>query len=183
MVNVFIDIESSGEVVSDAYKFTAPFDNDDFKAVAFEVPSSYIKVGSEDFGISANVDEDAGEGATAEGGDSDAKRVIDVVHTFALEQSPILGDKATFKGFIAGYMKNVLLPKVPESDVAAFKANATKLIQKMLVEFGNAEIYVPETAAEMEDPTLAIPIYAYWKDGEDAPRFIFFKHALKEVKY
>ena len=40
-----------------------------------------VSKGGEDFGVAANVDEDAGEGATADGGEA-AEMVIDIVDGF-----------------------------------------------------------------------------------------------------
>lgn len=75
---VFIDILSDVDIATDSYPQSPEADG-----AILAIESKRITVGNDDFGIGANVDEDAEEGATADGG-SDAKTVINLVHAHQL---------------------------------------------------------------------------------------------------
>ncbi|EZG67154.1 translationally-controlled tumor-like protein [Gregarina niphandrodes] len=180
MVQVFIDVSCGSELVSDGYPMAPAFENPEFEQVAFEVKSRMTVKGGEDFGISCNVDEDAGEGATGDG-EQAVEKVNDIVDAFQLVS--LGSDKKFFKGYFASYMKSVLLPAVPEAEVAEFKTKIQSLFVKMMAEFENGELFQAEKANESEDPLKCMPIFAYWAGEEEAPRFVFFKHGLKVEKY
>lgn len=177
MVNVFIDKQTGDEIVSDAYALLPPFELKETELVSFEACSRYVRKGAEDFGISMNVDEDAAEGATGDGGDNAGERVLDLVDSFKLTKMEMT--KKEFQGMFAAYMKT-LMEKVEADKLPAWKASISALFKKMQAEFDNAEIYVSENGINSDTP---MPIYAYWKGEEEAPRFIYLKDSLKEVKY
>ncbi|RNF00178.1 IgE-dependent histamine-releasing factor, partial [Trypanosoma rangeli] len=73
--------------------------------IVYMLKGSYIEVGGEDYGISANVDEDAGEGAVGDVDDS-KKQVIDVVHNNRYTETNY--DKNSYMAHIRSYMKQLL---------------------------------------------------------------------------
>eukprot|EP01057_Protomagalhaensia_wolfi_P000405 Protomagalhaensia_wolfi_Nauph_80__404@NODE_1223_length_1648_cov_202_423244_g941_i0_p2_GENE_NODE_1223_length_1648_cov_202_423244_g941_i0NODE_1223_length_1648_cov_202_423244_g941_i0_p2_ORF_typecomplete_len182_score46_10TCTP/PF00838_17/2e28DUF469/PF04320_14/3_6e02DUF469/PF04320_14/0_93_NODE_1223_length_1648_cov_202_423244_g941_i0189734 len=181
MVEVYTDKKSGKDVCSDAYRAQAPFDKEEFNLVAFEVKARMRVKGQEDYGISANVDEDAEAGTSGAGGDSTEERVVDLVDAFQLMDSGL--DKKLFQAYIMNYVKKVLTPEMKAEDVNAWKAALSGLVKEMLSRFKDAEIYFCESYVEADDPSVVMPIYSYWVDGEDAPRFIYFKDGLKSQKY
>jgi len=101
--------------------------------VVYAVPGRYIEIGGEDYGLASNVDEDAEEGATAEGGDNGKQKVIDIIHNYRLVETNY--DKKSYMGYIKGYMKSVL-EKIKasgnEERAAAFTAGAQTFVKKVL---------------------------------------------------
>ncbi len=77
------------------------------------VPGKYIEIGNEDYGVSSNVDEDAAEGATAEGEESKVQKVIDIVYNNRLTETSFT--KASYMAYIKGYMK-ALMEKIKAKD-------------------------------------------------------------------
>ena len=143
--------------------------------IVYVIKGKYISVGGEDFGISANVDEDAGEGATADGMEDSQSKVVDVVHFNRLQET--MYDKKSYTAYVKGYMKT-LVEKLQESDptrVDAFKAGAQTFIKKVLSEFDEYQFFTGESM----DPE-GITVLAKW-DNEDA-YFYFFKDGLKGEK-
>lgn len=181
MVNVFIDKSCNREVVSDAYRQLPPFEMEELHDVAFEVKCRYMNKGQEDFGISHNQDEDA-EGAGGDaGGESGGERILDVVDSFSLVESPM--DGKVFQQYFANYMKNVLLPTIPDENKTSWKASMQKLYGQIKSKLADGTFYFSSGTAEMDDPSQAHPIFGYWVGEEEAPRLIFIKDGLKEVKY
>jgi hypothetical protein len=121
---IYIDILSDTDVASDSYKTS-----DEAKGAVMAIESKRIQIGGDDVGVSANVDEDAAEGAVADGGDSDIKTVINIVHSHQLQ--PIELSKKEFKSAQKAYWKSL---------VSKMKEKRDKLI------FGSAEI--PEDKEE-----------------------------------
>lgn len=178
---VYTDVFTNDEVISDSYKQQAPFSQSDLADVAFEVESRRVTKGDEDYGISANVDEDAGEGATAEGG-ADASTVIDIVDKFALEEYSM--KKNDFKAYIKGYMGHLMkyLEANSVDRVSIFKAGIAGLVKKVLEEWDSVEVYMCPNYCDYAPESKAMPIIAYYKGEETSPRFIFMKDGLKEMK-
>ena len=120
----------------------------------------------------------------------DSEVIFDQLHAAAFQGTPlgrtILGPSENIKSItrdhLQNYIKTVLMPKAP-SDNASWKSSMQTLFKKMLSEFDNADIYFSEGAQELEDNSRAMPIFAYYFESETAPRFIFFKAGVKEVKY
>eukprot|EP01055_Gregarina_sp_Pseudo9_P002972 Gregarina_sp_Pseudo_9__2971@NODE_3182_length_726_cov_605_187773_g2903_i0_p1_GENE_NODE_3182_length_726_cov_605_187773_g2903_i0NODE_3182_length_726_cov_605_187773_g2903_i0_p1_ORF_typecomplete_len182_score58_46TCTP/PF00838_17/2_2e30_NODE_3182_length_726_cov_605_187773_g2903_i097642 len=181
MVEVYTDKHSGKDVCSDAYMPLAPFGKDEYKLVAFEVKTRMKAKGGEDFGIAHNEDEDAEGGAGGAGGDSAVEKVVDLVDSFTLEQAGL--DKKLFTSYWMNYVKQVLTVEQKAEDMAAWKAAINALSKDMLANFKDADIYFCEGAYDAADPTKVMPIYCYWKEGEETPRFIFFKDGLKSTKY
>eukprot|EP00760_Papus_ankaliazontas_P008470 PhM_4_TR13834/c0_g1_i1/m.15669 len=140
--------------------------------VVYVMKGKYVTKGAEDFGISANVDEDAAEGATAEGAESGGEKVIDVVDQNRLSETAF--DKASFLAWAKGYMKDVK-GKLEESNpdrVAAFQAGAQTFIKKLLGQFDEYQFFM---SSDAEGEGIVIP--CIW-EGETA-KFLYFKDGLK----
>eukprot|EP01054_Gregarina_sp_Poly1_P000159 Gregarina_sp_Poly_1__158@NODE_1035_length_5289_cov_139_924933_g719_i0_p3_GENE_NODE_1035_length_5289_cov_139_924933_g719_i0NODE_1035_length_5289_cov_139_924933_g719_i0_p3_ORF_typecomplete_len180_score37_96TCTP/PF00838_17/7_9e29_NODE_1035_length_5289_cov_139_924933_g719_i043064845 len=179
MVEVYTDKRAAKDVCSDAFQALAPFGNDKYKSVAFEVKTRMRVKGGEDYGIAHNDDED-GEGGA--GGDATVEKVVDLIDAFQLCPAG-LDDKKLFTSYVSNYVKKVLTPEMKAENVDEWKSAIQGLVKEMLTNFKDADIYFCEAAHEVDDPTLVMPLYAYWKEGEEAPRFIFFKDGLKTTKY
>ena len=138
--------------------------------VVYTITGKWIEIGGEDFGIGNNVDEDAAEGATAEGADSGKTRVINVVNQNRLSETSF--DKKSYMAYIKSYMKR-LKEKLDESDPArsaAFMAGAQTFVKKVIGEFDEYQFFLPESNADDGIVVLAKwvgeeAIFYYWKDG------------------
>eukprot|EP00386_Alphamonas_edax_P012901 GDKI01040028.1.p2 GENE.GDKI01040028.1~~GDKI01040028.1.p2 ORF type:complete len:177 (+),score=87.05 GDKI01040028.1:36-566(+) len=176
-MKVFKDAFTGDELMSDSYKHQAPFGDDAFADVAFEVTGKFVVKGAEDFGISANVDEDAAEGATADGG-ADVQKVIDIVDGFKYVETGFT--KAEFGTYIKGYMvrvKKYLEEKKPDR-VDAFMKGAQTLVKKILSQYSDFQFFMGESM----DAEAGL-VYAYYPEDAESPNFIYFKDGLKEEKY
>lgn len=91
---------SDADIATDSYPQTEEADG-----AVIGIESKRITVGDEDFGIGANVDEDAEEGATAESG-SEAKTVINLVNAHQLQEIKL--KKKEFKAAQKSYWKALL---------------------------------------------------------------------------
>jgi hypothetical protein len=138
--------------------------------VVYEVQGKWIEIGGEDFGISANVDDEAAEGATAEGQDNGKTRVINVVNQNRLAETSY--DKKSYMAYIKGYMKK-LKERLDENDAArsaAFMAGAQTFVKKVIAEFDEYQFFLPESQSDEGIIILAKWVgedafFYYWKDG------------------
>lgn len=178
---VYTDIFTDDEVISDSYKQCAPFDQPNLSDAAFEVESRRITKGDEDYGISANVDEDAAEGATGENC-NDVATVIDIVDKFSLQEYTMT--KGDFKAYIKGYMGHLMKKLGAERPdrLAVFKDGVANLVKKVLEEWDTVELYMGTNYMEYAPEHKALPIIGYYKGEETSPRFIFMKDGLREIK-
>ena len=148
----------------------------------FIVKGRYIEIGEEDFGISANVDEDADEGATGEGTDSKRQKVVDVVHNNALTETSF--EKPAYMAYIKGYLKNLIekLKELGKSDeeVKEFQGNAQAFIKKVITSFDDWQFFYPDMSSDDADYDTAMVILCKW-EGE-TPFFYYFKEGLKAEK-
>lgn len=180
-MKIYIDIFTDDEVVSDSYKQVAPFDEEPLLDVAFEVSSRLITKGDEDYGIAANADADAEEGATGESG-SNVEQVIDIVDKFSLQEQYM--DKKSFMAYIKKYIKHICdhLEKSNPSRLDAFKSNGANLVKKIIGCFDDCTIYIGENASDAFAEFKALPVIARYAGEEPTPRFIFFIDGLREEK-
>ena len=70
-----------------------------------------------------------------------------------------------------------ILPKIPEDEQDAFKKRVTPGVKRLA---GMAKELQVFTGPSM-DPDATM-VFAYYKEGADAPTFVYFKDALKAVK-
>lgn len=114
-----------------------------------------------------------------EGGVEDAaETVIDIVSSFNLSETSLT--KKDFTTYIKGYLKRVIeyLQENNPSRVDSFKTESAALVKKILGSFDDYQFYMSES-----NDFEASLVYAYYKDEETAPRFIYLKDGLKEEKY
>ncbi len=100
-MRVWKDIISGDEMVSDSFAYTELYDG-----AALEFKARFVtKKENDDCGVAANVDEDAEEGAKAEGGNDNTVTVIDIVDALRLQEISL--DKKGFMSYVKGYLKAV----------------------------------------------------------------------------
>eukprot|EP00914_Ancora_sagittata_P014638 GHVO01028682.1.p2 GENE.GHVO01028682.1~~GHVO01028682.1.p2 ORF type:complete len:182 (+),score=42.97 GHVO01028682.1:748-1293(+) len=181
-MKVYKDIFSNDEMISDSYVQLAPFEKDELLDVAFEVVSRRVKKGGEDFGISANVDEDAEEGAVGDASQN-SETVIDVTDAFKMQ--PTSFSKKEFGAYVKAYMGHVKakLAETNPDRVTPFISGAQTLIKEILGKFDEFEFYFGESGFEHLDDCQAALVFSYYKGEEETPRFIFIKDGLVEEKY
>jgi len=146
----------------------------------YKVVGKYIEIGNEDYGLASNVDEDADEGATAEGTESKKQRVIDIVYHNRLTETTF--DKPAFMAYIKGYMKN-LMEKIKAKDeeyAKTFAANAQAFVKTVVGDLDNWQFFYPDMSDDNADYETATVIYCKW-EGE-TPYFYYFKDGLKAEK-
>ena len=167
-MKIFKDIFSGSEVLCDNDKPLAMEDN-----IVFTFKGKYVEIGGEDYGISANVDEDAAEGATGDGTADGKTRVVDVVHNNRYTETSY--DKASYTAHVKGYMKKILEGIPEEADKKTFQANAATFFKKVLKNFDDYQFFIP--AGNEEDPDNGMIVLCRW-DNDDAI-FYFWKDGLK----
>lgn len=164
-MKIYKDIFTGDEIVCDD---NMPLPVQD--GVVYTKKGKYIEIGGEDYGISANVDEDAAEGATADGGESGKTRVINVVNANRYTETGF--DKKSFMAYIKGYMKKVKdhLEEHKPDRVAEFQAGATTFVKKVVAEFDDFQFYLPES--QTDDGMVILSkweeedcVFYYWLDG------------------
>jgi len=146
--------------------------------VVYEVVGKYIEIGGEDYGMAANVDEDADEGATAEATAEEKKKVIDVIHYYNLAETSF--DKKSFVAYIKGYMKSlndVVKEKQGDEEAAKFQAGAQSFVKKIIGSFDDWQFFYNNS---VEDYDAAMCVACKW-EGE-TPKFYFWAHGLKSEK-
>ncbi|ESS64861.1 putative translationally controlled tumor protein (TCTP) [Trypanosoma cruzi] len=166
-MRIFKDILTNAEVVCDNDR---PMDVEG--EIVYVVKGSYIEVGGEDYGIAANVDEDAGEGAKGEVDDS-RQRVVDVVHNNRYTETSY--DKNSYMAHIRGYMKQLLERIEDEEEKKKFQANAAAFVKRVIKEIDEYQFFIPE--GNEEDPDNGMIVLCKW-DGE-VPYFYYWKDGVK----
>lgn len=171
-MKVFKDTFTKDELMSDSYKPTSPFDDATLDDVAFEVQSARVQKGGEDYGIADN-DEEGGGGL----GDA-VETVIDVVDAFKYTSVPM--SKKDFGAYIKGYMVRVKkhLEENKPDRVDPFMKGAQSLVKKILSQYDDFDFYLGES---LDAEAYLVP--SYYKDGDEAPRFIYLLDGVIEEKY
>ncbi|KAL8451027.1 hypothetical protein Emed_002237 [Eimeria media] len=170
-MKVYKCVFSGDELCSDSYEHLVPFGDDAFKDVAFEVKGTRVTKAAEDYGIADNSEE-------GDGVEDAAETVIDIQEAFHLSETSLT--KKDFTTYIKGYLKRVVdyLQEKNPSRVEGFKNESAALVKKILGSFDDYQFFMSES-----NDFEASLVYAYYKDEETAPRFIYFKDGLKEEKY
>jgi len=128
-----------------------------------------------------DVDVDIGANPSAEGGDeeaaadSGARKIVDIIESFRLVEQPSY-DKKAFMGYVKPWLARVV-EKLPEDRAAEFKAKAQDAIKFLLGKVKELQFFTGESM----DPESTL-CYAYYKDGNANPTFLFCKYAMDEVK-
>ena len=175
-MKVWIDIISGDEMISDSYPHTEVFNG-----AGLEVKARYTTKGAEYTGVAANVDEDAEEGAAAEGGDDGAVTVVDVVDAFKYNE--IIGfQKKEFMTWVKSYLAKVtekLKANGKEARIDGFKAGATDMVKFIISKWDEMQVFAG--AKYDMDASLCV---AWQKNQEDeGPTFLFFLDGMKEEKF
>ena len=107
-----------------------------------------------------------------------AETVIDIENAFHLNETSLT--KKDFTTYIKGYLKRVVdyLQENNPSRVEGFKTESAALVKKILGNFEDFQFFMSES-----NDFEASLVYAYYRDEETAPRFIYLKDGLKEEKY
>jgi hypothetical protein len=174
-MRIFKCINTDTEVLCDNDRVMPVVDD-----VVYAVEGRMIEIGGEDFGLAANVDEDAEEGAVGEGTADGKRKVVDIIHNYNLVETNY--DKKSYMAYIKGYMK-LLMEKIKasgdEERAKAFAANAQTFVKKVLGEFDEYQFFLP-SLDDNANPDEAIIVLAKW-EGE-TPTFFFWKDGLKGEK-
>ncbi|EME47225.1 hypothetical protein DOTSEDRAFT_122601, partial [Dothistroma septosporum NZE10] len=164
------DLITGDEVISDSYEIK------EVDGAVYEADCKKISVGVGDIDIGAN--------ASAEGGDDDgaedqAAQVIDVVHSFRLNETSF--DKKSYLSHLKTYMKKVKegLKTNGASDdtVKEFETKASAYAKKIIANFKDYEFLIGESM----DPDGMVILLNYREDGI-TPYVTVWKHGLTEMK-
>ncbi|TXG71726.1 hypothetical protein EZV62_000305 [Acer yangbiense] len=165
---VYQDLLTGDELLSDSFPYKE-IEN----GILWEVDGKWVVQGAVDVDIGANPSaEGADEG---EGVDDQTVKVVDIVDTFRLQEQPPF-DKKQFVGFIKKLIKS-LTPKLDAEQQEIFKKNIEGATKFLLSKLSDLQFFVGES---MHDD--ACLVFAYYKEGATDPTFLYFAHALKEVK-
>ena len=170
---------SNVEMCSDAYEH---------EVLEIEgVPSGNVFMIQSAMAVEGATDVDVGCGNAFGGGDDDLDdeevKVNNIVNSFQYTPSSALADKKAFKQLFGTYVKSVQAAVKPGKNggpeaVKAFQAEAKAYFKFLLSNFKELELYM-NSGGESEGH-FGI---GYWAEGcSDAPKFIYWKTALNEVK-
>ncbi|XP_031499048.1 translationally-controlled tumor protein homolog [Nymphaea colorata] len=165
---VYQDLLTGDELLSDSFPYTEVQNG-----ILWEVEGKWVVQGAIDVDIGANPSAEGGD--EDEGVDDQAVKVVDIVDTFRLQEQPAF-DKKQFVTYIKRYIK-LLTPKLDEEKQEVFKKNIEGATKFLLSKLSDLQFFVGESMNE--DGSL---VFAYYKDGATNPTFLYFAHALKEVK-
>ncbi|QDS77591.1 hypothetical protein FKW77_001800 [Venturia effusa] len=166
---IYKDILTDDEIISDSY------DLKEVDGVVYEANCSRITIGAENIDIGANA---SAEEATEEVEDT-AQTVIDVVHSFRLNETQF--DKKGYLSYLKGYMKKVkeaLKAKgADEATIKDFETKAGAYAKKIIGNFKDYEFLI----GEKMDPDGMVILLNYREDGV-TPFVTVWKHGLTEMK-
>lgn len=132
------DIITGDELISDSYNLK------EVDGVAYEADCKKISIGGETFDTGANA---SAEGGDDEGTDDQTQQVIDVVHSFRLNETSF--DKKSYLSHLKTYMKKVKegLKANGASDdtVAEFEKGAAAFAKKIVGNFKDYEFLIGES--------------------------------------
>ncbi|KAF2222550.1 microtubule/calcium-binding protein [Elsinoe ampelina] len=167
---IFKDLITGDEVLSDSY------DLKEIDGVVYEADCKKIAVGGENIDIGANP---SAEGGDDEGADDATQTVIDIVHSFRLNETSF--DKKSYLGHLKGYMKKVkeaMKEKgASDEEVKTFESGASGFAKKIVANFKDYEFLIGESM----DPDGMVILLNYREDGI-TPYVTVWKHGLTEMK-
>ncbi|KXT05417.1 hypothetical protein AC578_11016 [Pseudocercospora eumusae] len=166
---IYNDIITGDEIISDSY------DLKEIDGVAYEANCSKITIGPVDVNTGANASAEEAE----EGADDTAQTVIDIVHSFRLNETAF--DKKGYLSYLKGYMKAVK-EKLKENGaddeaIKEFEKGAQNFAKKIVGNFKDYEFFIGESM----NPDGMVVLLNYREDGV-TPFVTVWKHGLKEVK-
>ncbi|KAJ4288615.1 hypothetical protein N0V90_011852 [Kalmusia sp. IMI 367209] len=166
---IYKDSITGDEIISDSYGLK------EIDGIAYEADCKKITIGNDNIDIGANPSaEEADEGA-----DDSAQTVIDVVHSFRLNETSF--DKKSYLTHLKGYMKAVKA-KLQEKgasaeEIATFEKGAQGFAKKIVGNFKDYEFLIGESM----DPDGMVVLLNYREDGV-TPFVTVWKHGLDEMK-
>ena len=165
---VYQDVLTGDELLSDSFPFKE-LEN----GMLWEVQGKWVVQGAVNVDIGANP---SAEGADDdEGVDDQAKKVVDIVDTFRLQEQPSF-DKKHFITFMKRYIKN-LTPILDGDKQDLFKKHIEAATKFLISKLSDLQFFVGESMKD--DAGL---VFAYYKEGATDPTFLYFPYGLKEVK-
>jgi hypothetical protein len=171
-MKLYSDIFSDDELISDSY------DLEELHDVVYKVASKKVKAGqNEDFGISANLDEDdEGTGNAESGGDS-GTMVNELVQSFNLNSAPYT--KKEYVAHIKDYSKRLKehLEKNQPERVESFMKNLNVFIKGVIENFNDYEFY----QGESNSTEGMVVLMNYSNDGMTQYLY-YFKDGMKARK-
>ncbi|BBN03749.1 hypothetical protein MPTK1_2g26040 [Marchantia polymorpha subsp. ruderalis] len=165
---VYQDVITGDELLSDSFSYKE-IEN----GILWEVEGKWVVQGSVEVNIGANPSAEGGD--EDEGVDDTAVKVVDIVDTFRLQEQPTFEKKA-FITHIKRYIK-ALTPLVAEDRKDLFKKNVEGAVKFLLGKRADLQFFVGESMNE--EGSL---VFAYYKEGQTNPTFIYFADGLKEIK-
>jgi len=170
-MRIFKDVFTGDELFSDSYPMKEVDD------IVYEVEGKFVVEKEGDYGISANVDEDAAEGAAGEGTDRSEKKVINIVSAHRLQETGF--DKKSYMAYIKTYMARVKkhLEEHNPSRVQPFMAAAQNFVKKVIGKFDDYQFF---TGMSMDIDSIIV-LVAYKEDGL-TPLFYVFKDGVIDEK-
>ncbi len=165
---VYQDLVTGDELLSDSFPYKE-IEN----GVLWEVEGKWVVQGAVDVNIGANPSAEGG--GEDEGVDDQAARVVDIVDTFRLQEQPPF-DKKQFVTWVKRYIK-LLTSKLDAERQEEFKKGIEGATKFLLPKLKDLQFFVGESMHD--DGSL---VFAYYKEGATDPTFLYFAHALKEIK-
>jgi hypothetical protein len=166
---IYKDLITGDEIISDSYNLK------EIDGVAYEADCKKITIGNENIDIGANPSTEEAE----EGVDDNALTVIDVVHSFRLNETSF--DKKTYLSHLKTYMKAVkeAMKKkgASEDEIKEFEKGASTFAKKIVGNFKDYEFLIGESM----DPDGMVILLNYREDGI-TPYVTVWKHGLSEMK-
>ncbi|KAL9400811.1 hypothetical protein Peur_004660 [Populus x canadensis] len=165
---VYQDLLSGDELLSDSFPYKE-IEN----GILWEVEGKWVVQGALDVDIGANPSAEGGD--EDEGVDDQTVKVVDIVDTFRLQEQPAF-DKKQFVTYMKRFIK-LLSEKLDDENKEHFKKNIEGATKFLLSKIKDFQFFVGES---MHDDSALV--LAYYKEGATDPTFLYFGHALKEVK-
>jgi len=166
---IYKDLITGDELISDSYNLR------EVDGVVYEADCKKISVGGETFDTGANASAEEAEDGT----DDQIQQVIDVVHSFRLNETSF--DKKSYLSHLKTYMKKVKEGMkergASDEEVSVFEKGASAYAKKIVGNFKDYEFLIGESM----DPDGMVVLLNYREDGI-TPFVTIWKHGLKEEK-
>lgn len=166
---IYKDIITGDEVLSDSYNVK------EVDGAVYEADCKKINVGGENIDIGANPSSEEAE----EGVEDGLQTVIDVVHSFRLQQTSF--DKKTYLSHLKTYMKKVKEAMkgkgASDDEIKNFESAAQGYAKKIVANIKDYDFYIGESM----DPDGMVVLLNYREDGV-TPYVTVWKHGLTEMK-
>ncbi|EGP90135.1 unnamed protein product [Zymoseptoria tritici ST99CH_1A5] len=166
---IYKDLITDDELISDSY------DLKEIDGIVYEADCKKITIGDDNIDIGANPSAEEAD----EGTESNAQTVLDVVHSFRLNETQF--DKKQYLSHLKTYMKKVKEAMkangASDETVAEFEKGASGFAKKVIGNFKDYEFLIGENM----DPDGMVVLLNYREDGV-TPYVTVWKHGLKEMK-